>query len=150
MRNFLLIDGNPHEDLLLMNKEGKSFEDAAAFPLVFLTAWNMVVRRAKVAPGETVLIHAAGSGVSTAAIQIAKLAGAAKIIATTSSEAKADRARDLGADDVIDYSDPQWSRSIKKLTAGRGVDVVVDHVGEATFGSSLRVLRRGGELLDRP
>jgi len=124
-----------------------SFEDAAAFPLVFLTAWNMVVRRAKVAPGDVVLIHAAGSGVSTAAIQIAKLAGAAKIIATTSSEAKADRARDLGADDVIDYSDPQWSRSIKKLTDGRGVDVVVDHVGEATFGSSLRVLRRGGRYV---
>ncbi len=124
-----------------------SFEDAAAFPLVFLTAWNMVVRRAKVAPGDIVLVHAAGSGVSTAAIQIARLAGAAKIIATTSSEAKADRARALGADDVIDYSDEQWSRAIKKLTGGRGVDVVVDHVGQATFGSSLRVLRRGGRYV---
>lgn len=121
-----------------------SFEEAAAFPLAMLTAWNMLMRRACLEPGESVLIHAAGSGVSSAAIQIAKLAGAGQILATTSSEAKAARARELGADDVIDYTDPTWSKQVKKLTAGRGVDVVIDHVGEATFGGSLKTLVRGG------
>ncbi len=124
-----------------------SFEDAAAFPLATLTAWNMVVRRARLKPGETILVHAAGSGVSTAAIQIAKLSGASKIIATTSSEAKADRARELGADEVIDYSDPAWSKQVKKLTGGIGVDVVADHVGQATFANSLKTLVRGGRYV---
>ncbi len=124
-----------------------SFEDAAAFPLATLTAWNMVMRRAQLEPGESVLIHAAGSGVSSAAIQIAKLAGAGKILTTTSSEAKAERARALGADEVIDYTDPAWSKAVKKATAGRGVDVVVDHVGEATFGGSLKTLVRGGRYV---
>jgi len=123
------------------------FEDAAAFPLATLTAWNMVVRRARLKPGETILVHAAGSGVSTAAIQIARLAGASKILATTSSDAKAERARELGADVVIDYGDPAWSKEVKRHTAGIGVDVVVDHVGEATFGSSLKTLVRGGRYV---
>jgi NADPH:quinone reductase-like Zn-dependent oxidoreductase len=123
-----------------------AFEQAAAFPLVSLTAWNMVVRRALVEPGERVLVHAAGSGVSSMAIQIAKLAGARQVIATTSSAAKADRARALGADEVVDYRDPQWSRQVKRLSAG-GVDVVVDHVGEATFSDSLKVLVRGGRYV---
>ena len=124
-----------------------SFCDAAAFPLVMLTAWNMVVRRAQVTPGDTVLVHAAGSGVSTAAIQIARHAGAASILTTTSTQAKADRARALGADVVLDYSDPTWSKQVKKETGGRGVDVVVDHVGEATFGPSLKTLVRGGRYV---
>ncbi len=123
------------------------YETAAAFPLVAPTAWNMVVRRAKVKPGDTVLVHAAGSGVSTMAIQIARLSGAAQILATTSSEAKAERAKALGADDVIDYTDPDWSRQVKGLTGRRGVDVVVDHVGEATFGGSLKTLVRGGRYV---
>ncbi|MGE0192173.1 MAG: zinc-binding dehydrogenase [Planctomycetota bacterium] len=123
------------------------FPTAAAFPLVSLTAWNMLVRRARLEPGETVLVHAAGSGVSTMAIQIAKLAGAARVLATTSSEAKAHRARDLGADEVVDYTDPDWSRSVKRLTDGRGVDVVVDHVGAATFAGSLKTLVRGGRYV---
>jgi len=121
-----------------------SFEAAAAFPLATLTAWNLVVRRARLEPGETILVHAAGSGVSTAAIQIARLAGAGKILATTSSAAKAERARALGADEVIDYTDPEWTRQVKKLTGGVGVDVVIDHVGEATFAPSLKTLVRGG------
>lgn len=123
-----------------------SFEQAAAFPLVSITAWNMVVRRAQVQPGDRVLVHAAGSGVSSMAIQIAKLAGAAQVIATTSSEAKAERARALGADEVVDYTSDGWSRTVKKQSQG-GVDVVVDHVGQATFGPSLKVLRRGGRYV---
>jgi NADPH:quinone reductase-like Zn-dependent oxidoreductase len=123
------------------------FPTAAAFPLVTLTAWNMVVRRARLEPGETVLVHAAGSGVSTMAIQIARLCGAARVLATTSSDAKAARARDLGADEVLDYTDPQWSRAVKRATSGRGVDVVIDHVGQATFGASLKALARGGRYV---
>jgi len=124
-----------------------SFTDAAAYPLATLTAWNMIVRRARLEAGESILIHAAGSGVSTAAIQIARLAGAGRILATTSSEAKADRARELGADEVIDYSDPGWSKTVKRLSGGRGVDVVLDHVGQATFGGSLKTLVRGGRYV---
>jgi len=124
-----------------------AFTDAAAFSLVSLTAWNMVVRRARLEPGERILIHAAGSGVSTAAIQIAGLAGAGQIIATTSSAPKADRARALGADEVVDYTDPGWSREVKRLTGGRGIDVAIDHVGQATFASSLKVLARGGRYV---
>lgn len=124
-----------------------SFTDAAAFSLVNLTAWNMIVRQAALRPGEAILVHAAGSGVSSAAIQIAKLAGAAQVLATTSSAAKADRARELGADDVLDYSDPNWSKEVKKRTGGRGVDVVLDHVGAPTFGSSLKTLVRGGRYV---
>jgi NADPH:quinone reductase-like Zn-dependent oxidoreductase len=123
------------------------FVTAAAFPLVYLTAWNMLVRRAALEPGETVLIHAAGSGVSTAAIQIARLLGARLVLATTSSPAKAERARGLGADTVFDYTQPDWSRDVKRATGGRGVDVVVDHVGRATFEGSLRSLMKGGRYV---
>ncbi len=124
-----------------------SFEQAAAFPLVNLTAWNMLVRRAQLLPGESVLVHAAGSGVSTAAIQIARLCGASRVIATTSSKAKAERARALGADEVLDYTDPGWSKAARKASGGQGVDVVVDHVGAVTFESSLKVLTRGGRYV---
>lgn len=126
--------------------DGMSYADAAAFPLVSITAWNMVVRRAQVEPGDRVLVHAAGSGVSSMAIQMAKLAGARQVITTTSTEAKAERARQLGADLVIDYTDPTWSKQVKSASEG-GVDVVVDHVGEATFGNSLKCLVRGGRYV---
>lgn len=120
---------------------------AAAFPLVYLTAYGMLARRARLEAGETVLIHAAGSGVSTAAIQLAHLMGARLVITTTSSPAKAERARHLGADHVLDYQRPDWSREVKRLTGGRGVDVVVDHLGRATFEGSLRVLVKGGRFV---
>ncbi len=127
--------------------ESVDFVTAAAFPLVYLTAYGMLVRRAALRPGETLLIHAAGSGVSTAAIQLARFCGAGRIIATTSSAAKAERARALGADDVIDYTEPDWPRQVKALTGGRGVDIVVDHVGQDTFGGSLRCLVKGGRFV---
>ena len=123
------------------------FVTAAAFPLVYLTAWSMVVRRAALQPGETILVHAAGSGVSTAAIQIARLVGARFVIASTSSPGKAERARFLGADGVVDYTKPDWSREVKKITGGRGVDVVVDHIGRDTFEGSLRSLVKGGRYV---
>lgn len=124
-----------------------SFEVAAAFPLVYLTAWGMLVRRAALQPGETILIHAAGSGVSTAAIQIAKLCGASRILATTSSESKAERARAMGVDEVLDYTADKWPRAVRAANGGKGVDVVVDHIGQATFGGSLRCLVRGGRYV---
>jgi NADPH:quinone reductase-like Zn-dependent oxidoreductase len=122
------------------------FVDAAAAPLAFITAWRMLITRARVRPGESVLVLGAGSGVSTAAIQIAKLAGCT-VFATSSSEEKLRRAKDLGADVLINYKEMEFDRAVWELTAKRGVDVVVDHIGAATFGKSLRCLARGGRLV---
>ena len=126
--------------------EGVSFEEAAAFPLVSLTAWHMLIARAKLKPAETVLVLAAGSGVGTAAIQIAKAAGA-RVIATAGSDAKLARARELGADEVINHSTEKIATEVKRLTAKRGVDVVFEHVGEATWSESVRSLTPGGRLV---
>ena len=119
---------------------------AAAAPLVFMTAWRALVTRAAIRPGEDVLILGAGSGVSTAAIQIAKLAGCT-VYATSSSDAKLAKAKDLGADVLVNYKEMPWSKAIWELTGKRGVDVVLDHVGEATFKDSVRTLRKGGRLV---
>jgi NADPH:quinone reductase-like Zn-dependent oxidoreductase len=127
--------------------KGLSFEEAASVPLVFLTAWHMVVARAELRPGETILVQAAGSGVSTAAIQIARLLGAGRILATTSTAEKAERARALGADEVIDYSKEDVAARVRDLTAKAGVDVVIDHVGAATFQGSMKSLAKGGRLV---
>jgi NADPH:quinone reductase-like Zn-dependent oxidoreductase len=122
------------------------FTAAAAIPLVFLTAWHMLVDKARVCPGETVLIHAAGSGVSTAAIQIAKLYGA-RVITTTSTEAKAQRARALGADEVIDYASQDFVVEVKRLTGKRGADVVVEHVGGEILAKSIVAVATGGRIV---
>jgi NADPH:quinone reductase-like Zn-dependent oxidoreductase len=115
-------------------------------PLVFLTAWGLVVSRANVQAGETVLVIAGTSGVGSAAIQIARDRGA-RVYATAGSSAKMNLARNLGADEVVDHSQPDWPNQIKRLTAGRGVDVVVEHVGPATWDGSMRVLARNGRLV---
>jgi len=135
----------PQENVLPL-PESVPWDVAAAFPLVYLTAWTMIVRRANLQPGETILVHAAGSGVSTAAVQIARLCGAARVLATTSSTEKADRAREHGADAVLDYTDEDWPRQARKASGG-GVDVVIDHLGRATLGGSLRCLNRGGRVV---
>ncbi len=119
---------------------------AAAAPLVFMTAWRLLVTRAAIRPGEDVLILGAGSGVSTAAIQIAKLAGCT-VYTTSSSDEKLKKAKALGADVVINYQTMPWSKAVWELTGKRGVDVVLDHVGEATFKDSVRSLRKGGRLV---
>ncbi|HUU34692.1 MAG TPA: zinc-binding dehydrogenase [Vicinamibacterales bacterium] len=123
-----------------------SYEAAAAFPLTFLTAWHMLVTRARVAAGETVLVLAAGSGVGQAAIQVARLHGA-RVIATAGSAAKLARARDLGAHEVIDHYASDIAAEARRLTDKRGVDVVVEHVGQATWAKSVRALAPGGRLV---
>lgn len=131
---------------LLPLPEGISFITAAAFPLTFLTAWHMLVTVARVRPGEDVLVLAAGSGVGQAAIQIARFLGA-RVIATAGTEEKLARARQIGADEAISHSVGQWNADVKRLTDGRGVDVVVEHVGQATWEQSVRSLARGGRLV---
>lgn len=123
-----------------------SFEEAAAFPLVSLTAWHMLITRAQLKPAETVLILAGGSGVGTAAIQIAKATGA-RVIATAGSDAKLAKARELGADDVINHSTQKIAEEVKRLTNRRGVDVVLEHVGQATWNDSIRSLAVNGRLV---
>jgi NADPH:quinone reductase-like Zn-dependent oxidoreductase len=122
------------------------FTQVAAVPLVFLTAWQMLVDKARVAPGQTVLVHAAGSGVSTAAIQIAKLFGAT-VIATTGTDAKAERARVLGADHVVNYASQDFVQEVKRLTGKRGADIVVDHVGGETMAKSVLATASGGRIV---
>ncbi len=122
------------------------YEVAAAAPLVYQTAWRMLVSRAQVKPGEDVLILGAGSGVSTAAIQIAKLAGCT-VYTTSSSDEKLRRAKEIGADVLVNYKEVPWSKAVWELTGKRGVDVVVDHVGAATLKDSIRSLRKGGRLV---
>lgn len=127
--------------------EHVSYAEAAAASLVFVTAWHSLVTRGSVRPGESVLIVGAGGGVNTAAIQIAKLAGCTVYVIGSTDE-KLQRARELGADVAI-WRDVEggWSRAVFQLTAKRGVDVVVDNVGAATYHDSLRSLARGGRLL---
>jgi NADPH:quinone reductase-like Zn-dependent oxidoreductase len=122
------------------------FEDAAAVPLVFLTAWHMLMVRAQLQPGEDVLVLAASSGVGTAAIQIAKMFRC-RVISTAGGEAKMARARELGADHVIDHYKQDISAEVKKLTGKRGVDVVVEHVGIATWPKSLESLAPAGRVV---
>jgi NADPH:quinone reductase-like Zn-dependent oxidoreductase len=122
------------------------FEEAAAFPLVSTTAWHMLMTRAQLRAAETVLVLGAGSGVGTAAIQIAKAAGA-RVIATAGSDAKLAKARELGADDVINHSTQKIADEVKKLTNRRGVQVVFEHTGEATWEDSIRSLEPGGRLV---
>ncbi|GBC82379.1 Alcohol dehydrogenase [bacterium HR10] len=123
-----------------------SFEEAAAFPLVFLTAWHMLVTRAGVRPGETVLVIAAGSGVGMAAIQIAKLFGA-RVLATAGTDAKLQKAKELGADEVINHSTQDLLQEVKRLTDRQGVDIVIEHVGTAVFEKCILSLTPGGRLV---
>ena len=123
-----------------------SHAEAAAFSLVGLTAWHMLVARGKVQPGERVLIVGASGGVNTAAIQIAHLAGAHVTVVGSDAE-KLALAETLGADELIDRSQVDWSREIYRLTKRRGVDLVVDNVGRSTWLGSIRALRKGGRLL---
>ncbi|HET7295224.1 MAG TPA: zinc-binding dehydrogenase [Vicinamibacteria bacterium] len=125
---------------------GFGFEEAAAFPLVFLTAWRMLVTRARLRPGEDVLVWAAGSGVGMAAIQVAKLFGA-RVIATAGTDRKLDQAKFLGADHVIHHHRDDVVAEVRRLTGKKGVEVVVEHVGQATWERSILCLAQRGRLV---
>ena len=126
--------------------EKLSFDEAAAFPLVYLTAWHMLMSRAALAPGETALIHGVSSGVGSAALQIAKLIGATTIV-TASQDENLDKAQRLGADHTINYKTADVTKRVRELTSGRGVDVVFEHIGPATWEHSLQSLVKGGRLV---
>jgi len=140
-RHLVVPDAN-----LLPKPKALGFREAAALPLCFLTAWSMVVHRAEVRAGQTVLVQAAGSGVSSAAIQIAKMLGA-RVLTTTSTAEKAARARELGADEVIDYTTQDFVSEVKRLTAKRGVDAVIEHVGGDVFAKSILAAAWGGRVV---
>ncbi len=131
---------------LLPKPKGLSFEEAACIPLVFLTAWHALAARAGLRPGETVLVHAGGSGVGSAGIQIAKLLGA-RVIATAGSDAKCEKALALGADHALNYEKEDFLPAVKKLTGRRGVEVVFEHVGKKTWEKSLLVAAAGGRIV---
>src|SRR5262249_47034368 len=125
---------------------GLSFEEAAAFPLVYQTAWRMVVTRGDVRPGRTVLLHGGGGGIGGAVLEIARLAGG-RVIVTTSGEEKARLLSEAGAEAVLDYGKLDIAKEIRGLTARRGVDVVIDCVGEKTWMTSLKCAANGGRIV---
>jgi NADPH:quinone reductase-like Zn-dependent oxidoreductase len=137
----------PAQNLLAV-PPGLTMTAAAAVPLTFLTAWQMLVTRARVAPGQVVLIHAVGSGVGVAGLQIARVHGA-RVVALASSDAKLDAATALGAEAVVRSDAPDWERRVRDLpfVGKRGVDVVFEHTGAATWAASLRLCRRGGAVV---
>lgn len=122
------------------------YVEAAAFPLTFVTAWHMLITRAAIRPGEDVLVLGAGSGVGQAAIQIAWLHGA-RVFATAGTDDKLARARELGAHAAINHHTQDVPAEIRRLTSNRGVDVVIEHVGTATWERSLKCLARSGRLV---
>lgn len=133
-------------DNILRLPENVTFEDAAASSLVFITAYQMLVEKAKVHSSEDVLVMGAGSGVGTAAIQIAKLFKA-RVIAVSGSDEKLEKAKAIGADEVINYNNEKISEGIRRLTGKRGVDVVFEHTGAGTWGESIRSAARGGRIV---
>jgi 2-desacetyl-2-hydroxyethyl bacteriochlorophyllide A dehydrogenase len=135
----------PSRNVIRLSEE-ISFESAAAVALVFLTAWQMLVDKGKVQPGDHVLVIGGSSGVGSAGIQIAKLFGA-YVYATTSADVKADRLRQLGADEVIITSRQSIVQEVRRLTAKRGVDIVFEHVGKSVWDESIRSLTKGGKLV---
>src|SRR5260370_21783615 len=126
--------------------ENLSFEEAASIPLVLQTAWHMLIARAELQPGEDVLVLGAGSGVGSAAIQIAKFFGA-RVIAIASSDEKLQKAKELGADHLINHKTQKIREEVRRITNKRGVDVVFEHVGAATWDESLASLALGGHLV---
>ncbi|MEO8705276.1 MAG: zinc-binding dehydrogenase, partial [Kofleriaceae bacterium] len=126
--------------------ERLDFAHAAACILTFMTAWQMVVHKARTQPGDTVLVQGAGSGIGLAAIQIAKLYGA-RVIATAGTDAKLERARQLGADVTVNYQTGDFVAECRAQTGKRGVDAVIEHVGGEVFAASIKAVRNGGRIV---
>jgi alcohol dehydrogenase len=125
---------------------GIAYRDAACAPIAFSTVQHMLFDNARLEPGETVLVHAGGSGIGTVAIKMSKAIGCT-VITTVGDDAKMEKARALGADHVINYRTDRFEGAVRKLTAKKGVDVVFEHVGAETFNGSLLCLKRGGRLV---
>lgn len=143
--DFIALDG--HSVIPIPKRSELDFVQAAAVPLTFMTAWRLMVTKGKVKPGDDVLILGIGGGVALAALQISKVSGA-RVIVTSSSDQKLEKARILGADAGINYQEiSDWYKEVYKITNRRGVDIVLDSVGEATWSKSLRSLRKGGKLV---
>ncbi len=136
----------PDANILALGGADISFEEAAAVPLCTLTAWQMVVHKGGVRPGQTVLIHAAGSGVSSVAIKLCKVLGA-RVIATTSSPDKVERAKAIGADEVIVTSAQDFVAEVRRITKRAGADMILDHVGGAIFEKSIAAAAWGGRIV---
>ncbi len=137
---------NMPERLVIPVPKGVSLRDAACAPIAFATVQHMLFDNARLEVGETVLVHAGGSGIGTVAIKMAKAVGAT-VITTVGDDAKGEKARALGADHVINYRTERFEGVVRKLTAKKGVDVVFEHVGAETFNGSLLCLKRGGRLV---
>ena len=131
---------------IVKKPENLSFAQAAAYPLTFQTSWHMLVAQAQVQPGDWVLVLAAGSGVGVAAVQIAKLFSA-NVIAAAGSKAKLGKAKELGADALINYERDDFYKKAKEITNGRGVDIVFEHVGKKTWEKSIKSLAKRGRLV---
>jgi NADPH:quinone reductase-like Zn-dependent oxidoreductase len=146
------VDGTNAEYVLVPSRnlhpipDSWSFDEASAFGLVFVTAWRMLVTKAQVRPGEWVLIWGVGGGVASAALEVCRAAGARAIV-TSSSDAKLQRALTAGAHSIINHSRDDVADAVRSLTDGRGVDIVVEHVGAATWARSIDALARGGRLV---
>jgi NADPH:quinone reductase-like Zn-dependent oxidoreductase len=134
------------EEIVIPIPDALGFNEAASVPLVFVTAFHMLTGRAAVRPGQTVLVLGANSGVGIAAIQIAKLFNAT-VITTAGDEKKAQRARELGADYVIDHYKQKIGDEVRRITQKEGVDIVIEHVGKATWDESIKALKTGGTLV---
>jgi len=130
----------------IIKPESLNFDEAASIPLVFITAWHMLVTQAQLKAGEDILVLAGGSGVGSAGIQIAKLLGA-RVIATASSDEKLEKAKALRADDLVNYSKTDFVQEVKRLTNKKGVDVVFEHTGQETWEKSLLCLARRGRIV---
>src|SRR5579885_294957 len=132
--------------LVIQVPDGVSLRDAACAPIAFGTVEHMLFDNARLRPGETMLIHAGGSGIGSAAIKMAKAIGCT-VITTVGDDAKAEKAKALGADHVLNYRNERFEGVVRKLTGRKGVDVVFEHVGPDTFNGSLLCLKRGGRLV---
>src|SRR5215471_14776441 len=137
---------NMEARLVIPVPDGVSLRDAACAPIAFSTVEHMLFDNARLEPGETILVHAGGSGIGTAAIKMAKAIGCT-VITTVGDDAKAEKAKALGADHVINYRNERFEGVVRKLTAKKGVDVAFEHVGPDTFNGSLLCLKRGGRLV---